>query len=172
MLVTAHNRGPDPAPIHLLPTLWFRNTWSWEDDARKPTIAAVATASLRADHHELGEWLLSVDASAPLLFCENETNNQRLFGGTNASPYAKDGINDFVVAGDEDAVNAARTGTKIAAHHVFEVPRRRNRQVRLRLTAAQPRETAPINWAPSSSGDGNSPSRGRRLLRRLSCRRC
>ncbi len=136
MLVTAHNRGPDPAPLHVLPTVWFRNTWSWGEDARKPAIAAVSDGLARAEHHELGEWLLTVDGSAPLLFCENETNNERLFGGSNASPYVKDGINDFVVAGDGDAVSPARNGTKVAAHHVFEVPAGEAVRVRLRLTAA------------------------------------
>ena len=103
MLVTAHNRGPDPATLHLLPTLWFRNTWSWGSEGTKPSIEALAQdpslAAARAKHPELGEWLLHADPSAQLLFCENETNAERLFGTPNASPYVKDGINDFVVAG-------------------------------------------------------------------------
>ena len=128
MLVTAYNRGPDPATLHLLPTLWFRNTWSWGDDVAKPADGrARRTAGLaaRAHHDELGEWLFRADASATLLFCENETNNQRLFGAPNASPYVKDGINDFVVGGAAGAVNPDRTGTKVAAHHVLEIAARR-----------------------------------------------
>ena len=103
MLVTAHNRGPDAATLHLLPTLWFRNTWSWGDDVAKPTLEAPTAAGRRRrrapSHPELGDWLLRADASAQLLFCENETNNERLFGAPNASPHVKDAINDFVVGG-------------------------------------------------------------------------
>ena len=98
MLVTAHNRGPDAASLHLLPTLWFRNTWSWGGEVEKPTVTAADGGAARAVHPELGEWLLRADASAPLLFCENETNNERLFGVPNSSAHVKDAINDFVVA--------------------------------------------------------------------------
>jgi hypothetical protein len=136
MLITAHNRGPEPAALHMLPTLWFRNTWSWGDDAPKPTMAVAGEGVVRATHQQLGDWLWSVDASAPLLFCENETNNQRLFGSPNASAYAKDGVNDYVVGGAEGAVNPERTGTKVAAHHVFDVPAGESVQVRVRLTDA------------------------------------
>jgi hypothetical protein len=147
MLVTAYNRGPDTATLHLLPTLWFRNTWSWGDNVPKPNIAAVGTGVARAVHHELGEWFLSADPSAELLFCENETNNQRLFGTPNASPYVKDGLNDFVVGGAQGAVNPNRTGTKMTAHHVLDVPAGQSAQVRLRLTAAA---------AADATGDGST----------------
>ena len=136
MLVTAHNRGPDPAPLHLLPTVWFRNTWSWGDDARKPVIAAVSDGLARADHHELGEWLLSVDGIGAAAVLRERDQQPAAVRRINTSPYAKDGINDFVVAGDEEAVSPARTGTKMAAHHVFEVPAGETARVRLRLTAA------------------------------------
>src|SRR5690349_3202125 len=140
MRVTAHNRGPEAATLHLLPTLWFRNTWSWGDGVPKPSLAAedpvAGAGAVRAVHAELGEWVLHADAGAPLLFCENETNNERLFGVPNASPYVKDGINDHVVAGAADAVNPARTGTKAAAHHVLEIPAGGSAAVRVRLTAA------------------------------------
>ncbi len=152
MLVTAHNRGPDPATLHLLPTLWFRNTWSWGDEVPKPTLAAVDDAggltSAVASHAELGTWRLSVDASANLLFCENETNNQRLFGAPNASTYAKDGINDFVVDGAVGAVNPERTGTKLAAHHVLEVAPGTSASIRLRLTAGAKGATEPRSRKP------------------------
>ena len=122
MLVTAHNRGPDAATLHLLPTLWFRNTWSWGDEVAKPTLTAAdgepGIAAARASHPELGEWLLRADASAELLFCENETNNQRLFGAPNASPYVKDAINEFVVGG------AARRGQPGAHGHQARGPSR------------------------------------------------
>jgi hypothetical protein len=139
MVVTAHNRGPEAATLHLLPTLWFRNTWSWGDDVAKPAIAAVdgpaRTVAARAEHDELGTWTLYADAGAELLFCENETNNERLFGAPNASPYVKDSINEFVVNGAADAVNPARTGTKLAAHHTLEIPAAGSATIRLRLTA-------------------------------------
>ena len=116
MQVTAINRGPEAAELHLLPTLWFRNTWSWGDAAAKPALTAADDQTIRATHPELGEWTLRADGSADLLFCENETNNARLFGTPNASPYVKDGINDHVVLGAADAVNPARSGTKAAVH--------------------------------------------------------
>jgi hypothetical protein len=140
MQVTALNRGPDPATLHLLPTLWFRNTWSWGDDVPRPgltaTDAGAGVSAARATHHELGEWLFRADRSAQLLFCENETNNQRLFGVPSASPYVKDGVNDFVVDGRQDAVNPERTGTKLAAHHVLTVGPGESASVRVRLSAA------------------------------------
>jgi hypothetical protein len=138
MAVTAHNRGPDPATLHLLPTLWFRNTWSWGDDTPRPVITGVdapgGLTSARAAHAELGEWTVTADASAQLLFCDNETNNERLFGAPNTSPHPKDAINDFVVDGKADAVNPERTGTKVAAHHVLELQPGESATIRLRLT--------------------------------------
>jgi hypothetical protein len=140
MLVTAHNRGPDAATLHVLPTLWFRNTWSWGDEVRKPKLSAVdglpGLAAVRATHQELGEWLLLSDGSAELLFCENETNNERLFATPNASPYVKDGINEFVVCGVQDAVNPKRFGTKVAARHVLALAAGETAAIRLRLTAS------------------------------------
>src|SRR5205807_6360026 len=101
MLVTAVNRGPDTATLHLLPTLWFRNTWSWGDDVGKPSLAARPGGAVQASHPELGDFTLSADASAPLLFCENDTNTQRLYGTPNTSRYVKDGVNECVVGGDQ-----------------------------------------------------------------------
>jgi hypothetical protein len=135
MLVTAHNRGPDAATLHMLPTLWFRNTWSWGYEAEKPTLAA-ADGGVRASHEELGDWLLIAEDSAEFLFCENETNNQRLFGTPNTSSFVKDGINDCVVDGALDAVNPDRSGTKVAAHHVLDIPAGESAAIRLRLTAS------------------------------------
>ncbi len=145
MLVTAHNRGPDTATLHLLPTLWYRNSWSWGDPATKPSLAADGSSSVRAEHPELGTWMLRTEDSAQLLFCENETNSERLFGTPNASPYVKDGINNAVVGGDSDAVNPARTGTKVAAHHVLQIPPGESASIRVRLTAQ----------GASSDGKGN-----------------
>jgi hypothetical protein len=144
MLVTAHNRGPDAAALHLLPTLWLRNTWSWGDEIVSPTMTAVDESTARVADAELGEWLLSADASAQLLFCENETNNQRLFGTPNASPYVKDGINDLLVAGRPDAVNPERTGTKVAVHHVLEIAGGASTSVRVRLSSAAASSAKPL----------------------------
>src|SRR5262247_3795646 len=96
--ISMHNRGPDAALLHLLPTLWFRNTWSWWPDAKKPQLEQVpgpdGISVIAAFHDKLGERWLYVDADLPILFTENETNNSRIFGTPNASPFVKDGIND------------------------------------------------------------------------------
>jgi hypothetical protein len=148
MQVTAVNRAPEPATLHLLPSLWFRNTWAWGDDVGRPGLRAARGGGPRAiaAHAELGEWQLWADDSAPLLFCENETNNQRLFGVPNATPYVKDGINDCVVAGDEAAVNPEKTGTKLAVHHVLDLDPGEAAEVRVRLcgpSAAEARTARP-----------------------------
>jgi len=142
--ITAHNRGPDPAPLHLLPTLWFRNTWSWggPEAADRPALAAVAgppsTRVVRADHADLGpRWLLA-EGDAHLLFTENETNTERLFGTPNPTPYVKDAFNALLVDGRGDAVNPTLVGTKAAAHHRVVVPAGGTATVRLRLTALDP----------------------------------
>jgi hypothetical protein len=134
MLVTAYNRGPEAATLHLLPTLWFRNTWSWGDTSARPSLE-IDGAGVRASHPELGEWRLAADAPAELLFCENETNNERLFGAPNARPHPKDAVNDYVVHGAADAVNPAGTGTKCAVHHRLKIPAGGSASIRVRLTA-------------------------------------
>ncbi|WJV50645.1 MGH1-like glycoside hydrolase domain-containing protein [Streptomyces flavofungini] len=138
--ITVVNRGPDEATAHVLPTLWFRNTWSWTDGAAKPRLSAAdepeGTATIRAEHPELGGYELRVGAPVPLLFTENETDNERLFGSPNASPYVKDGIGRAVVDGDPAAVNPAREGTKAAAHHTVTLPAGGTETLRLRLAPA------------------------------------
>ena len=152
MLVTAHNRGPDAATLHLLPTLWFRNTWSWGGDAAQAVADGRRWGAARAAHPELGEWRLLADASAQLLFCENETNEQRLFAAPNGSPHPKDAINDFVVGGASDAVNPERTGTKVAAHHVLEVAPGDSASIRVRLTGSvRPPHPGPGRSGPAST---------------------
>ena len=156
MQVTAHNRGPDAASLHLLPTLWFRNTWSWGDEVARPTLAALdtegAVASLAAHHPELGDWVLSAESGAELLFCENETNSERLFGTPNLSPHPKDAINDFVVHGSAEAVNPARTGTKACAHHVLEIPAGKSASIRVRLSASAGERAAAAKDGPLGAG--------------------
>ncbi|MEU5048090.1 glucosidase, partial [Streptomyces griseorubiginosus] len=112
--ITAHNRGPDEAVLHLLPTLWFRHTWSWAGGTAVPGLSAVEGA-IRADHEELGtRWLYHQGGET--LFTDNETDNERVFGSPNTTPYVKNGIDRYVVHGATDAVNPARTGTKAAVH--------------------------------------------------------
>ena len=135
--ISVHNRGPESAQLHLLPTLWFRNTWAWQKDATKPALRQAGDAAIEASHPQLGECVLSCDGAPELLFTENETNNTRLWAQPNASPYVKDAFHEFVVSGRRDAVNPARTGTKAAAHYVLDVPAGDVRVVRLRL-GAQP----------------------------------
>jgi hypothetical protein len=138
MRVTAYNRGPDAATLHLLPTLWYRNTWSWGDEVQRTSLKAVdsepGVAAVSASHPELGEWVFRADGSAQLLFCENETNSERVLGAPNRAPYVKDGVNEFVVGGKTDAVNPDRVGTKVAAQHVVDVPPGDSVTIRLRLT--------------------------------------
>ena len=122
--VTVTNRGPDPATIHVLPQLWYRNTWSWDGVATAPRITKSAEGVARTHHPGLGDRWFSVTTSTgavpTLVFCENETNNALLFGSTNASPTTKDGIGDYVVHGTLDAVSMTE-GSKVAAHVISTV---------------------------------------------------
>lgn len=108
--VTATNCGPDPAELHILPTLWFRNTWSWGRDDRRPIMRASSDITMRspaihASHHALGEYELHCHRADGLLFTENETNSERLFASRSRHRFVKDGINDCIVDGRADAVN-------------------------------------------------------------------
>ena len=141
--ITAANRGPEAAELHLLPTLWFRNDWSsWIAEsnraAGKPSLkqikAAAGTSAVAVAHSLLGEFILSCEGDVPLLFTENETNNARLFPDyPNASPYVKDGINDCVVHGRQEAVNPGKQGTKVAAHYRIKISAGQTKAIRLRL---------------------------------------
>src|SRR3954454_1812701 len=133
--ITVHNRGPEAAELHLLPTLWFRNTWSWDKDTAKPSLRQSADGTILASQAQLGDRTLHCEGSPELLFTENETNATRLWGQPNAtSPYVKDAFHDYVVSGKHDAVNPAQRGTKAAAHYCLEVPAGGSKVVRLRLT--------------------------------------
>jgi mannosylglycerate hydrolase MGH1-like protein len=148
--ISATNRGPDAAELHLLPTLWFRNTWSWEPGAERPGLRATAGsaghASIEARHSTLGTRWLYAEGVPEVLFTENETNTQRLWSVPNAGPYVKDGINDAVVAGRRDAVNPARVGSKAAAHYRAVVESGQTITLRLRLTDTQ---IAPEPFGPA-----------------------
>ena len=140
--MTVANRGPETATIHLLPTLWFRNTWSWWPEKEKPRLAAAkgtnGVSVVAASHPELGDRWLYCDGAPPLLFTENDTNTERLFDTPNASPYVKDAFDAFVVHGNTNAVNPAKAGTKAAAHYHLEVGAGQSVSVRLCLTDAPP----------------------------------
>jgi hypothetical protein len=130
--ITAVNRGPDLAEIDLLPTLWFRNTWSWSAGAAKPVLRAEGDHVV-AEHPAEGRFNLYFEDRPGLLFTENETNAQRLYGVPNATPYVKDAFHEYVVNGRAAAVNPARAGTKFAAHHRFVLSPGATAEVRLRL---------------------------------------
>ena len=135
---TATNRGPETATLHLLPTIWFRNTWSWGRDSHKPMLRATHDKDrpdvIATSHHALGEYNLFCEAPDDLLFTENESNLERLWGIANATPFVKDSINGRVVHGQIDIVNPERVGTKAAAHYKFMIPPGKHVSIRLRLT--------------------------------------
>jgi hypothetical protein len=141
--VTAVNRGPEAATLHVLPHIWFRNTW-WNDPAApRPELEAVhhdRCPALRARHPELGVRYLYCDQAADLLFADNETNAYRLWGQPNHTPFQKDGINDYLVHGRQTAVNPERRGTKAAAHHPVTVGPGESVTIRARLTPRAPGE--------------------------------
>jgi len=137
--ITVYNRGPESAVLHLLPTLWFRNNWSWEQNVPKPSLGQIAGGTIRAAHPQLGDHTLSCEGGPELLFTENESNASRLWGQANPSPYVKDAFHEFVISGRTDAVNPHKVGTKAAAHYVLQVPAGGSKVVRLRLSAPSPK---------------------------------
>ncbi len=136
--ITAFNRGPDPAPLHLLPTLWYRNTWSSKPETTRPDIRQIEGPSgviaVAASHPVLGDHYLYCEGDAALLFTDNETNEERVWGKPNWSPFVKDGINDYLIGGVKSAVNPKMTGTKVAAHYRATIAPGEAATVRLRLT--------------------------------------
>jgi len=151
--ITVANRGPEAATIHVLPTLWFRNTWTWgcthEGCEVKPRLEAAGTAAIVARHVTLGAFRLDVDladdgTSPELVFTENETNSRRVFGVDDGNPYVKDAFHHYVVHGDVQAVNPQRLGTKAAAVYRLTVPAGGQAVVRLRLTASDEAKSQPF----------------------------
>ncbi len=142
--VTATNHGPDPAPLHLVPQLWFRNTWAWGHDDRVPTLAVLGSpvvddaslVAVEASHDFLGRYVLFAEGAPELLLCDNETDAEALWGVANRSPHPKDAIDRAVVHGDRSALSDNGTGTKAGFHYAFDsVPAGGSVTVRLRLTA-------------------------------------
>jgi len=139
--ITAINRGDTDAPLHLLPTIWFRNTWSWTANAPRPMLQqTLGHHAISLDHPDSGRRTLRAAGAPELLFTENETNARRLFGFDNASPFVKDGINDFIVNGDATAVNPLPIGTKAACHYHGTVAPGAAFVVRLRLASGDPND--------------------------------
>jgi len=141
--ISISNRGPETAAIHILPTLWFRNTWTWGRDDRRPSVSRSPKRSLEdnqvrsisARHWQLGEYLLYCSGADEFLFTENETNSERLFGMQPQTPYVKDAFHSYVVGGNRNAVNPGETGSKAAAHYLREVRSGETFSARLRLAS-------------------------------------
>lgn len=145
--ISVTNRGPEAAPIHVLPTLWFRNTWSWNVAGAKPVLTKLdGTGNSVVQAHVtdtlfqklMQDYYFYCDGVVPLLFTENETNHQRISGTPNASPYTKDGINHFIVQGQPDTINPSHVGTKVSPHYAMTVGAGETKVIRLRLTTQAP----------------------------------
>jgi len=133
--ITATNHGPEVASLSLLPTIWFRNTWSWnQNGTAKPSLRKVKKGVIELEAIELGKRWLYCDDSAELLFTENDTNTQRLFNSTNGSQFVKDGFNDYIVHGNQQAVNPEQVGTKAAANYKMTIAPGETATIRLRLS--------------------------------------
>jgi hypothetical protein len=140
--ISVVNRGPEAAELQVLPTVLFRNTWTWWPGTPKPSLrqatSSKGTMAIAAAHAELGDRYLYCDGEVPLLFTENETNNQRIFGSPNVSAFVKDGINNYVVEGNEHGVNSQKVGTKSSAQYKLKVGAGKTATIRLRLSDLAP----------------------------------
>ena len=135
--ITVHNRGPEAALLHLLPTVWFRNTWSWGYGTPKPCLTRCGRsgeAVIELSEPDYGKRWMVFDGTPSLLFTENETNTRRLFNDSNGSLLTKDAINDFIVNGKAGAINPAQTGTKAYAHYELNIAAGNSATIRIRLT--------------------------------------
>ncbi|RMG97363.1 MAG: glucosidase [Chloroflexi bacterium] len=138
--ITAVNRGPDPAPIHILPHIWFRNTWSWGYGRSRPTFRSLPPpqTGIHTHHRHLGPrwWYINTDGwhNIPLLFTENESNRERLWGVPNETPYVKDSFHEYIINGRSDRINPAQTGSKVAAHYQVTLPPGQQTTIQIRFT--------------------------------------
>jgi hypothetical protein len=157
MQVTVHNRGPDDAAIRVLPSLWFRHTWSWGGASERPELRSVGevggSSVVSVEHQDLGTRWFSAAGSVPVLVTGNETNNQRTFGVPNDEPYVKDGIDRAVVHGEDNAVNPEGVGTMAAFHHTLLVPAGGSSVVRVRLSTSNPADADRTGDLPGPFGD-------------------
>ncbi|HEY2083519.1 MAG TPA: glucosidase [Verrucomicrobiae bacterium] len=166
MRITVHNRGPEAATLHLLPQLWFRNTWSW-DNSERPVLRAEKDGSVSAKHASLGDYRLFCDGKPELLFCDNETNVRRLYEQNDAPGFFKDAFHEYIVSGNKGAVNAQQTGTKAAAHYTITVPAGGSATVRVRLVNGG--QTSPgVSESPSSDNSSRPASKNQRQAGSLS----
>jgi hypothetical protein len=140
MKVTAYNRGPEAASLHLMPQIWFRNTWAWTPGQRKPVLQRTGAETLGVCHPELGIWEVTVDPDSEMLFTENETNTAKLFGVNGKPGPFKDGFHDYLIHGLSGAVNANGRGTKAGLLYVREVPPGQKTEIRIRLSPAGPHD--------------------------------
>jgi hypothetical protein len=135
--ITAHNRGPEAAPLHVLPQVWFRNTWAWGYEDYRPTMRTPHAGVVQLLHQQLGDYQFYCDQHPTLLFCDNDTNTERLYGDEpQPGKFYKDGINDHVVAGRTGAINPTQHGTKAAAHYTLHIGAGQSQTVRVRLSKA------------------------------------
>jgi len=161
--ITVFNRGPEPAALHLLPTIWFRNLWSWGGNVPRPVLRQHpaeqhGSTVIAASSPELGDRFLYCDNASELLFTENETNLHRLVGAPNRTPYVKDGINDFIVHARKHAVNPEQIGTKAAAHYSLAVGAGESKAIHLRLTDAAFGAIAAKGARPAAKVTGQAPA--------------
>ena len=142
--ITVWNRGKEPAALHLLPTVWLRRTWAWHNDDPRPLLRdARSPCAVSTFHPQLGERYLYADGATDVLFTDNETNTERVFGTPNRAPFTKDGINDCIVNGRRDRVNPEKVGTKASAHFPLTIAGGASRVVRLRLCGTTAAGAAP-----------------------------
>ncbi len=153
--IVATNRGPDRAVLHLLPTIWFRNSWSWgstlENDSAKPKLSKTGPTTILADHPSLSKFQFDAESVSngdgpQLIFTENESNVTKLFGAENYSPYVKDGFHSYVISGRAESVNPASVGTKAAAYYALDMAAGAEMKIRLRLTRLE--EASPTPFGP------------------------
>ena len=140
--ITASNRGAETARLHVLPQAWFRNTWSWSKDRKIPSLTAIDQRSVGVEHEKLGRFTLHYENPQALLFCDNETNTPKLFGAKDVRGFFKDGFHEFVVRGNEAAVNPQGIGTKVAGLFAFDLAAGASAAVRVRLCRSAPNPDA------------------------------
>ena len=158
MMVTVHNRGPEQASITVLPQLWFRNTWSWKPNSKKPELWALKDGVVAIKHPDMGEFRFQCEKPEDLLFCDNETNIRRLYGQEAAQGYFKDAFHDYVVGGKKGAINPGRRGTKACALYRLAVRPGGSTTVRLRLCSAEAGSVAGCAQKPGRNGPQKSAS--------------
>lgn len=131
--ITAHNRGPDAATLHMIPQLWFRNTWSWDPEAQRPVTVKIDKQTIKAGQEDLGDYHLHVEGETQLLFTDNDTNAPLLFGAKSVTGYFKDGFHEAIVKGNKKAINGKNVGTKAGAWSTMTVPSGESWTMKLRL---------------------------------------